>query len=311
MSPLYTVFRTHDVDHGYLEYYFKTTSWHKFMKLNGDSGARFDRFSISSSLFMEMPIPYPSMEEQVKIGAYFSTLDHLITLHQRKCEETKMLKKYMLKKMFPNDGECIPEIRFSGFTDAWEQRKLGEVITTGTVLRVFKEQWQGEGIPFFRSIDVVSEYKGVANPKDKAFISKEVYDDLTSRCGKIKKGDVLVTGGGSIGTPYLVKSNDPLYFKDGDLLWLIPEEKITGEYLYRFFTTPLFIKYVNSITHKGTIAHYTIEQVKATPIKLPTVEEQTKLAEYFATLDHLITLHQRKYEELQNIKKFMLQNMFV
>jgi type I restriction enzyme R subunit len=85
MSPLYTVFRTHDIDYGYLEYYFKTTSWHRFMKLNGDSGARFDRFSISSSLFMEMPIPYPWMEEQEKIGAYFSTLDHLITLHQRKC----------------------------------------------------------------------------------------------------------------------------------------------------------------------------------------------------------------------------------
>jgi type I restriction enzyme S subunit len=100
MSPLYTVFRTHDVDHGYLEYYFKTTSWHRFMKLNGDSGARFDRFSISSELFMEMPIPYPSVEEQKKIGDYFSALDHLITLHQRKCEELQNIKKFMLQNMF-------------------------------------------------------------------------------------------------------------------------------------------------------------------------------------------------------------------
>ena len=84
MSPLYTVFRTHDIDNLYLEFYFKTTKWHRFMKLNGDSGARFDRFTISSTQFMEMPIPYPTLEEQQKIGKYFDSLDHLITLQQRK-----------------------------------------------------------------------------------------------------------------------------------------------------------------------------------------------------------------------------------
>ena len=84
MSPLYTVFRVHDIADLYLEYYFKTTNWHRFMKLNGDSGARFDRFTISSTQFMEMPIPYPEVEEQKKIGAYFDHLDHLITLHQQK-----------------------------------------------------------------------------------------------------------------------------------------------------------------------------------------------------------------------------------
>lgn len=84
MSPLYTVFRTHDIDNLYLEFYFKTTKWHRFMKLNGDSGARFDRFTISSTQFMEMPIPYPTLDEQQKIGKYFDSLDHLITLHHRK-----------------------------------------------------------------------------------------------------------------------------------------------------------------------------------------------------------------------------------
>lgn len=84
ISPLYTVFRTHDIDNLYLEFYFKTTKWHRFMKLNGDSGARFDRFTISSTQFMEMPIPYPTLEEQRKIGAYFESLATLITLHHRK-----------------------------------------------------------------------------------------------------------------------------------------------------------------------------------------------------------------------------------
>ena len=100
MSPLYTVFRTHDIDNLYLEFYFKTTKWHRFMKLNGDSGARFDRFTISSTQFMEMPILYPTLEEQQKIGKYFDSLDHLITLHQQKCEELKKIKKFMLQKMF-------------------------------------------------------------------------------------------------------------------------------------------------------------------------------------------------------------------
>ena len=100
MSPLYTVFRTHDIDNLYLEFYFKTTKWHRFMKSNGDSGARFDRFTISSTQFMEMPIPYPMLDEQRKIGEYFDSLDNLITLHQRKLEKLQNVKKSCLEKMF-------------------------------------------------------------------------------------------------------------------------------------------------------------------------------------------------------------------
>ena len=104
MSPLYTVFRTHGIDHLYLEFYYKTTGWHRFMDLNGDSGARFDRFTISSSKFMEMPIPLPNVDEQRKIGGYFESLDYLITLHQRKSDELKEVKKFMLQNMFPKKG---------------------------------------------------------------------------------------------------------------------------------------------------------------------------------------------------------------
>ncbi len=104
MSPLYTVFRTHGIDHLYLEFYYKTTGWHRFMELNGDSGARFDRFTISSSKFMEMPIPLPNVDEQRKISGYFESLDYLITLHQRKSDELKEVKKFMLQNMFPKKG---------------------------------------------------------------------------------------------------------------------------------------------------------------------------------------------------------------
>ena len=128
MSPLYTVFRTHDIDEMYLEYYYKTTKWHRFMKLNGDSGARFDRFTISSTLFMEMPIPYPSIEEQKKIGEYFANLDHLITLHQRKCCELKKLKQYMANHMFVNQSiKCDRNIATNHKKLQERTKKMGEL----------------------------------------------------------------------------------------------------------------------------------------------------------------------------------------
>ena len=104
MSPLYTVFKTHSVYSEYLEWFFKSTRWHSFMKFNGDSGARSDRFSIKDAVFFEMPIPIPDIEEQKKIGQYLSTLDNLITLHQRKCDEIKEIKNFMLQNMFPQKG---------------------------------------------------------------------------------------------------------------------------------------------------------------------------------------------------------------
>ena len=104
MSPLYTVFRTHDVNTTYLEWFFKSSYWHSFMYFNGDSGARSDRFSIKDAIFFEMPIPMPSIDEQYRIGMLMDKLDNFITLHQRKCDEMKELKKYMLQNMFPQKG---------------------------------------------------------------------------------------------------------------------------------------------------------------------------------------------------------------
>src|SRR5574344_2321828 len=127
ISPLYTVFRTHDIENLFLEQFFKSKHWHSYMYLNGDSGARSDRFSIKDKVVMEMPIVRPCHDEQTKIGAYLSSLDRIITLHQRKYEKLLNIKKSMLEKMFPQNGELVPRIRFKGFTDSWEQRKLGDI----------------------------------------------------------------------------------------------------------------------------------------------------------------------------------------
>ncbi|MGV7094989.1 restriction endonuclease subunit S [Desulfovibrio sp. QI0434] len=309
MSPLYYVFRTHDIDQTYLEHFFATAGWHKFMAFNGDSGARSDRFSIKNSVFREMPLPYPSIAEQKKIGKQCDTLDRLIALHQCEHDKTVNIKKALLEKMFPKDSEDKPEIRFAGFTGAWEQRKLGKLVVISSASRVHKHEWKTSGVPFFRSSDVVSAFKGVDN--EKAFISQNLFEELAKRSGKVQEGDVLITGGGSIGIPYKVPSNAPLYFKDADLLWLKQSGKIDGDFIYTFFTAPIFKAYVQSISHIGTIAHYTIEQVKETPILLPSIVEQAKIGAFFTNLDRLITLHQRELTKLQNIKKALLEKMFV
>nr|WP_312971773.1 restriction endonuclease subunit S [Atlantibacter sp.] len=200
-----------------------------------------------------------------------------------------------------------PEIRFEGFSGEWVENNLGELIDIRSAARVHKEQWTEAGVPFFRTSDVVSIYKGQENTK--VYISHEVYNGLSEKIGKVAKDDLLITGGGSIGIPYLVPNDNPLYFKDADLLWLKNNKKFNGYFLYTFFFSECFKKHIKSISHTGTIAHYTIEQAKATPINTCNDEEQTQIGNYFQKLDALINQHQQKHDKLNSIKKAMLEKM--
>ena len=276
ISPLYTVFRTHDIDTYFLEWYFKSSSWHSFMYFNGDTGARSDRFSIKNELFFSMPIHVPTMREQQKISKTLIHLDALITLHQR--NKTSIHLRHA----------STPEQN----RNAWEQRKLGEITKVLSASRVHKEEWASDGVPFFRSSDVVSAFKG--NNNDRVYISQELYEELIKSSGKLQQGDILITGGGSIGIPYIVPDNEPLYSKDADLIWIKKSTKHDSHYLYTYFISPKFRDYISGISHIGTIAHYTIEQVEDTPIPLPNMAEQEVIGSFFCIIDTLITLHQRK-----------------
>ena len=307
---VYHSFKVKEGNCDFVEYYFATKLPDRELSKLISSGARMDGLlNIGYDEFMGIQMKFPSTLEQRKISLYFRKLDHLITLHQRKCDETKQLKKFMLQKMFPKNGEKNPEIRFEGFTDDWEQRKLGDITELKSASRVHKEEWTTSGVPFYRSSDVMAAINGIKN--EKAYISEELYEKLSDMSGKLEAGDVLVTGGGSVGNPYIVPNNEPLYTKDADLLWIKNQGKFYPYFLYEFFFSPTFRNYLASISHVGTIAHYTITQLSDTPICLPSFEEQKKVGEYFFNLDHLITLHQRKCEKLKELKKFMLQNMFV
>ena len=174
--------------------------------------------------------------------------------------------------------------------------------------RVHKNEWTKSGIRFFRSSDVVASFNKKKNTE--AFISHELYEKLSSKSGKVCQGDILITGGGSIGIPYLIKDEEPLYFKDADLIWLKNSGKLNGYFLFTYFVTNGFRQYLESISHIGTISHYTIEQAKVTPISLPNKNEQDKIGVFFDKLDNTIALHQDAIQRQQVLKKALLQKLF-
>mgnify|MGYP006392406837 FL=1 len=188
---------------------------------------------------------------------------------------------------------ATPKLRFKEFDGDWTSKQLGKIIGISSASRVFKEQWQDSGVPFFRTSDVVSIFKNKEN--EKAYISLELFEELAKKSGKIKQGDLLVTGGGSIGIPYLVPNDQPLYFKDADLLWMKSSGIVEGSFLYNFFISPKFREYLKSISHTGTISHFTIEQAKATPFGFPSKEEQTKIASFLSNVAEKVSQLTQKH----------------
>ncbi len=203
---------------------------------------------------------------------------------------------------------AVPKLRFKEFDGDWTSKQLGKIIGISSASRVFKEQWQDSGVPFFRTSDVVSIFKNKEN--EKAYISLELFEELAKKSGKIKQGDLLVTGGGSIGIPYLVPNDQPLYFKDADLLWMKSSGIVEGSFLYNFFISPKFREYLKSISHTGTISHFTIEQAKATPFGFPSKEEQTKIASFLSNVDEKISQLTQKHQLLSQYKQGMMQKLF-
>ena len=304
MSPLYTVFEVKNINVEYLEWFFKSSHWHSFMYFNGDTGARADRFSIKDTLFFEMPIPIPDIDEQAKIGEYFSTLDHLITLHQRKCDETKKLKKFMLQKMFPKNGEKNPEIRFAGFTDDWEQRKLSEGVSDiGDGLH---------GTPIYSEDGKIYFINGNNLVDGKIVFStdtKKVDSDQQSISDKsLDYTTILMSINGTIG-------NLAYYFGEklmlGKSVAYIKVSKFDKRFVYSYLQAPSVQRYFKDSLTGTTIKNLGLKAIREMKILVPLdINMQKKVGNYFSTLDHLITLHQRKCDKLKLIKKFMLQNMF-
>ncbi|MDR1708560.1 MAG: restriction endonuclease subunit S [Candidatus Accumulibacter sp.] len=304
MSPLYYVFRTHDIDPTYLEHFFSGSSWHGFMQLNGDSGARADRFSIKNSVFEEMPLPYPPLDEQPKIGVLFDKIDNLITLHQREHDKTVNFKKAMLERMFPKEGADRPEIRFAGFSEAWEQRKLGQftkLITKGTT----PLDKSGNGSINFVKVENISN--GVITPTSK--ISNEEHEGYLQR-SRLKEDDILFSIAGTLGRTAIVNKSI-LPANTNQALAIIRDYDFNTDFLLTSLSGNVVKEYVRKNPTIGAQPNLSLEQIGNLEIWTPKVAEQRQVGTFFTNLDHLITLHQRELEKLQTKKKSLLDKMFV
>ena len=245
------------------------------------AGASRKKLVQKSMLNIELFMPH--IIEQKKIGQYFSNLDHLITLHQRKCEQTKKLKKYMLQKMFPQNGAKVPEIRFDGFTYDWEQRKLGELGTVQTCKRIFKDQTSEKGdIPFFKN--------GTIGLEPDSYISREMYEEFRRLYPYPEVGDTLISVVGSIGRTAEYTGKDE-YFQDSNVVWLKTDGSINKKFL------KISYQVIKWLIEGSTVKHLYNDNILRSEIVMPVSQiEQAKIAEFFEELDHLITLHQRQHK---------------
>ena len=245
------------------------------------------------------------IEEEKKIGAYYKKLDYLITLHQRKCEETKSLKKYMLQKMFPENGKCVPKIRFSGFSDDWEQRKLGNVCS-----RV-----QGNDGRMDLPTLTISAANGWMRQEER--FSGSIAGKEQKNYTLLHKGELSYNHGNSklakYGTVFSLQTYEEA---------LVPRvyhsfkiEDGSSDFLEYYFATKLPDRELGKLISSGArmdgLLNIGYDEFMGLQMMFPTMEEQNRISDYFRSVDHLITLHQHKCDELQKLKKFMLQNMFV
>ena len=315
VSSLYEVFQTADyVDDRFMWHWFKSDHFSKWIERLQEGSVRL-YFYYDKLIQCEMKMP--SLEEQKKMGAFFDQLDHLITLHQRKCEETKKLKKYMLQKMFPQNGQKVPEIRFSGFTDAWEQRKLEDIMDTVTDyvaagsfedirnnVTYLNEPGYAQLV---RTVDVKKKFTN----NDSIYVDESAFKYLW-RVNLNEECIVLPNIGANIGEVYFVEPSGLPY--DNNVLGPNAILLKANEDTYFAFTA------LNNLTFQKQLFEnvgssgqpkFNKTELKSIQLYMPQNEEQEKIGQYFRDLDHLITLHQHKCEQLQSMKKFMLQNMFV
>ena len=253
--------------------------------------------------FLNETFLVPSLDEQKKIGAYLKNLDHLITLHQRKCEETKKLKKYMLQKMFPQNGQKVPEIRFSGFTDDWEQRKLEDYIVEYHEVTTESNQYPA----------LTSSRKGIFLQTE-YFAGNQIASEDNTGYNVVPYGYFT----------YRHMSDDEIFHfnindivENGIVSTLYPVFTTTEELDSRYLQYQLnhgheFARFAVLQKQGGSRTYMYLSKLKQLSLTMPkTVDEQKQISVFFMELDHLITLHQHKCEQLQSMKKFMLQNMFV
>jgi type I restriction enzyme S subunit len=266
------------------------------------------RAKLNAETMMGIEMSLPKIEEQLQIGTFFRTLDDLITLHQRECDKLMITKKSMLEKMFPKNNEVVPEIRFSGFTDAWEQRKLCDVSST------FDYGLNAAAIKF----DGENKYIRITDIDDQTHLFNTT--DITSPAGdisamgnyRLQEGDILFARtGASVGKTYKYKASDGIAYFAGFLIRIKTNDQFDPEFVFQNTLTSNYNRFIKITSQRSGQPGVNAQEYSQFEFMAPNYDEQQQIGAFFKNLDDLITLHQRELEKLKNIKKSMLEKMFV
>ena len=263
--------------------------------------------TITKEVLSDFDMMLSSYDEQKMLGKLLHSLDHLITLHQRKLEKIKIMKKSMLEKMFPRDAESIPKIRFDGYTDDWEQRKLGDIASSFEYgLNAAAKEYDGEN-KYIRITDI--------DDNTHEFLTDNLTSPDIELTGadnyKLTEGDILFARtGASVGKSYIYRNSDGLVYYAGFLIRARIKEEYDAEFVFQNTLTDRYNKYIAVTSQRSGQPGVNAQEYAEFEIEVPKKEEQTKIGTYFRNIDHLITLHQRKLEKLKEVKKSLLEHMF-
>ena len=274
--------------------------------------------NLSGAIIKELGIPQPSLDEQRQIGSFFSNLDDLITLHQRKYDKLVIFKKSMLEKMFPKDGESVPEIRFAGFTDPWEQRKFGDCfeflksntlsraglngengtarnVHYGDILIKFGDCLDGErsDLPFITDDTVLPKFAGSILREGDVIFADTAEDEAAGKCAELRKLPKEPTISGL----HTIPARPRFFFGTG--------------YLGHYLNSDAYHRQLLPLMQGIKVISVSKAALQDTQVRFPGLSEQAAIGAALSEIDNLITLHQRKLELLQNIKKSLLDKMFV
>ena len=264
--------------------------------------------SLSKTAINDIDVLAPKHGEQQTIGKFFAAIDHLITLHQRKYDKLCVLKKSMLDKMFPKGGSLYPEIRFAGFTDPWEQRKLGEVASGFEYgLNAAASDFDGEK-KYLRITDIDDQTREFRTDD---LSSPDINNPIDDRY-LLKEGDILFARtGASVGKTYLYKASDGKTYYAGFLIRAHVSDEADAGFIFQSTLTERYKQFVLLTSQRSGQPGINAQEYSDLLLPLPSLMEQRRIGAFFDRLDSLITLHQRKLELLRNIKKSMLDKMFV
>lgn len=310
VSPLYTCFRIlkESAFPIYLYYFFKSTSWHKYIYKNGDSGARHDRVSIKDATFFKLPVKLSTLEEQKKIGTFFEVMDKKIQLQQQKIDLLQEQKKGFLQKMFPKAGEKQPQVRFAGFTDDWGQRNIKEIskVFIGLVTSM-TENYRDEGTLLIRNSDIKpGRLEFADNPihLDEKFAEK----NATRR---LQIGDVVTVHTGDIGTSAVIGERENGAIGFATINTRPDTSVLDSAYLNNYFNTTYHKNWAIKMSTGDGRSNYNLYDFNRLMIPLPRLEEQKKIGAFINKLDDTIALHQQKLDFYKEQKKGFMQQMFI